>query len=105
MPIPAPIGIFDRFLIIALLADEAGIEDALTIDMIAPLYNAADPTPRTQTHIYTAFKATEAKRLEINSIEAGFPNSYFEKYDGKTQRTYASDRLLALGLTTDPGNI
>lgn len=105
MPIPAPVTNLDRFVIICPLSDEADVETALAIDMIAPLFTASDPIPRTQTHIYTAFKATEAKRLEINAIELGFPQSIFEKYDGKNQKTYVADRLLGLGLTTDPGNI
>lgn len=106
MPIPSPIGPFDRFLIIAPLSDEIGVESALTISITSPLYTTTDTNiPRIQTHVYTGFKATEAMRLEINSIETGFPNCIFEKYDGKNQKTYPIDRLLGLGLTTDPGNI
>jgi hypothetical protein len=105
MPIPPPVTALDRFLIITPNADEVGVEAALSISITSPLYTAADPAPRTQTHAYTAFKATEAKRVEINAVESGFPSSVFEKYDSKNQKTYVADRLLGLGLTVDPGVI
>jgi hypothetical protein len=106
MPINPPISIYDRFVIIAPIADELDIEAALSIPFIAPLYAIADTNiPRSQTHVYAGVKATEALRLTINSVEPGFPNCLFEKYDSKNQKTYVIDRLLGLGLTTDPGNI
>lgn len=94
-------------LIIALDADKSGVESSVQADMPAfsltvPLYTEADPTPRTETHWWTAFKHAALPSIEtpVTGCKAVFPASFFEEYFIPAQSGYPQSRLAALGLTT-----
>ena len=102
----APIAGGDRASIVAATVNPA---NGQSLDPDQPLYNAADPAPRTATHTRMNGGFTTAQETAIETpgtgLRATLPNSDFTQYNRKTQSGTPAARLLALGLTADSGVI
>lgn len=98
-----------RYLIIAEDIDKTAIESAVQVDrpsfiLTVPVYTLADSTPRPVTHWWTSFSSPALPSIEDPSTGARvtFPGSKFEEYFIPAQNAYPGQRLIQLGLTTNP---
>lgn len=95
-----------QYLIMAPMADIAGILADTGYNVDIPLYTEADPTPRTQTHARCAAPFDSVQEASIETPVTGardvYPNSLFEQYNRVTQRGVPAQRLIDWGLTTSP---
>lgn len=90
----------NKLLIVAPLADQAGILTETGFHTDTPLYLASDPTPRSAWGGWTSTAFTLAQQGQVPTWQTDFPASRFTIYNAVTQRSVPQDTLTELGLTT-----
>ncbi len=90
----------NALLIVAPLADQAGILADTGFHTDTPVYLAADSAPRSPWGGWTSTSFTAPQQALVPSWQAAYPNSRFTIYNRVTQKNVPPDTLTELGLTT-----